>query len=140
MKSKELIKIFDLCGQILSHYKDKDVAYALTDILKKCNPDVEVLSKKAVTTKKTTTTKKEPVKYANNEFLTEIQSMNLQDIRTKLNNKDEFPNMESLRSLAASFGLGKQLGKKDDIIHSIIKIIERSRIDKTISERQLTIG
>jgi len=130
MKSKELIKIFELGSQILSHYKDKDIVYALTDILEKCDKSIKVSTSKKVVTEK------RPFKSTNDAFLKEIDSMSLQDIQSKLNDKAEFPNIESLRELAIKFGLGKQLrANRDNIIHSILKMIERSRINQTISER-----
>ena len=133
MKSKELIKIFQLGSQSLSHYKDREVVSALTDILDMCNASSQ--KKKKETPVVVASEIKDDV--SNSQlFLNEVSSLPLEDIKEKLNNKLDFPNIDSLKRLAIGFGLGKQLrSNRDNIIHSIIKIIERSRIDKTISER-----
>lgn len=133
MKAKELIKIFEISTQILDHYKNKEIVDALTDILDMCKANSSQNLKKKTTTIRVDS---EIEKNDKDLFLNEMTSFTLDEIQERLNDKSYYPNVESLRNLATSIGLSKQSrSNKENIIHSIIKVIERSRIDKTISER-----
>tara|TARA_R110002049_G_scaffold304178_1_gene499200 strand:- start:1374 stop:1787 length:414 start_codon:yes stop_codon:yes gene_type:complete len=133
MKAKELIKIFELSSQILSHYKNKEVVSALSDILDMCEANSNEKTKKQAAIVKNDTHVKKNDKV---DFLNDVSSLTLDQIREKLNDRSHYPSVESLRDLAVSVGVSKQArANRDNIIHSIIKVIERSRIDKTISER-----
>lgn len=133
MKAKELITIFELSSQILSHYKNKEVVSALSDILEMCKASSNGKTKKqdAIVKSDVQVQKVDKV-----DFLNDVSSLTLDEIREKLNDRLHYPNVESLRNLAVSVGVSKQSRvNKDNIIHSILKVIERSRIDKTISGR-----
>ncbi|MDO6636028.1 hypothetical protein Q4540_00470 [Pseudoalteromonas carrageenovora] len=133
MKAKELITIFELSSQILSHYKNKEVVSILSDILDMCkaSSNEKVKKQDAIVKKDIQMQKIDKV-----DFLNDVSSLTLDEIREKLNDRLHYPSVESLRNLAVSVGLSKQSrANKDNIIHSILKVIERSRIDKTISER-----
>lgn len=133
MKSKDLIKIFELSSKILSYYKNKDVVYALTDILKMCeDKPVDVVFDKQLTIEKNNV-----LIYENSEkFLLKIKNMSLEEIKAHLDDKTIFPNIESLRSISVGLGFKSQPRASRDItIHTILKLIDRSRIEESISTR-----
>lgn len=136
MKNKELIKIFDVCTKILSHYKDKDILFTLKDIL-------SVLEERTVS-QNTASVKKKEIKDSNDinsaydyrNAINNIAELSLEDIKVLLEDTGKFPNIESLKRFASEFGIKAQArASRVNIIHSIIKSVERSRIDQTISSR-----
>ncbi|HIF9364990.1 TPA: hypothetical protein ACX6SR_000124 [Photobacterium damselae] len=132
MKSKDLIKIFEAGSKILSYYSDKDIHYALNDILK-------MLEEKEAPNKRRTSSNTQ----VNNEFITyidnlaiNIEHIELDELQSILNNKDLFPNIQSLVYFSDKIGFSKQPRlSRENLIHTIIKYIDRSRIDKAINSR-----
>ena len=138
MKTKELIKILELGGKILSHYKDRDVAHALGDILDMCN-EKKIRSSHSVNNNLNEVYLETIPSTSDNyqgDFFRDTEQMSLEEVHDYLNDKKMFPNIESLRKLAASLGLSSQSRvNRDNLIYSISKIIDRSRIDREISMR-----
>ncbi|PSV41305.1 hypothetical protein [Photobacterium sp. GB-36] len=148
MKSKELMQIFELSAKIMSFYKDKDVIYALNDIITMCESNYENVSSQHTEAKsvkkynediiseikKTKSIKKELTLHLLNED--NIKTMTIEDISIHLSNREFFPSIESLNQFAITLGMGKQSRvSRDNLIYSIIKFIERSRIDSDINSR-----
>ena len=136
MKNKELIKIFDVCTKIMSHYKDKNILFTLKDIL-------SVLEERTVL-QNTASVKKKEIKDRNDinssydygNAIKNIAELSLEEIKVLLEDTGKFPNIESLNKFANEFGIKAQdRASRVNIIHSIIKSVERSRIDQTISSR-----
>lgn len=153
MKVTELVKALEIGSKILSHYKGKDLTYALNDILSMCQ-EKEIASQ----TKMRTSHIKEVESHTKNEtalkynsltqpeheninkkeldFIRVMGGMSIQEIQEYLNDKTNFPNIESLKRIASAIGLrGQSRVGRDSLIHSIVKMIDRSRIDREISSR-----
>ncbi|MBO2687077.1 hypothetical protein [Shewanella algae] len=137
MKSKELIKILELGQQILSFYEDKDVSYALKDILAMCEQrklKVDGNLKEDLPQNKLSDARK-----LRDQFYVETEGLNYLELQAYLEDRGRFPNISSLQQLAEIIGLkGLRRANRDNIVHSIMKAIERSKIDQTISERKTT--
>ncbi|MCE9850645.1 hypothetical protein [Shewanella chilikensis] len=137
MKSKELIKILELGQQILSFYEDKDVSYALKDILAMCEQrklKVDGNLKKDLPQNNLSDARK-----LRDQFYVETEGLNYLELQAYLEDRGRFPNISSLQQLAEIIGLkGLRRANRDNIVHSIMKAIERSKIDQTISERKTT--
>lgn len=137
MKSKELIKILELGQQILSFYEDKDVSYALKDILTMCEQrklKVDGNLKKDLPQNNLSDARK-----LRDQFYVETEGLNYLELQAYLEDRGRFPNISSLQQLAEIIGLkGLRRANRDNIVHSIMKAIERSKIDQTISERKTT--
>lgn len=131
MNNAKLIKLFDVGSKILSHYKDKDVLFALKDIL-------SILEKQNVvpeTKKKKDIDNIKPA-YDYSHVIKNIAVTPLEDIEVLLEDNEKFPTIDSLKMFAKDLGIKTQSrASRANIIHSIIKSVERSRIDKTISSR-----
>ena len=137
MKSKELIKILELGQQILSFYEDKDVSYALKDILAMCEQrklKVDGNLKEDLPQNNLSDARK-----LRDQFYVETEGLNYLELQAYLEDRGRFPNISSLQQLAEIIGLkGLRRANRDNIVHSIMKAIERSKIDQTISERKTT--
>jgi virulence-associated protein VapD len=136
MKSTELIKIFDVGTKILAHYKNKDVLFALNDIL-------NVLEERTVS-QETVSVKKKEIKDSNDinpsydyrNMTNNLTELALEEVKPLLEDNKKFPNIESLKVFASELGIKIQArASRVNIIHSIIKSVERSRIDQMISSR-----
>lgn len=136
MKSTELIKIFDVGTKILAHYKNKDVLFALNDIL-------NVLEERTVS-QETVSVKKKEIKDSNDinpsydyrNMTNNLTELSLEEVKPLLEDNKKFPNIESLKVFASELGIKIQArASRVNIIHSIIKSVERSRIDQMISSR-----
>lgn len=136
MKSTELIKIFDVGTKILAHYKNKDVLFALNDIL-------NVLEERTVS-QETVSVKKKEIKdskdinpsYDYKNVTNNITELSLEEVESLLKESKKFPNIEALRIFAGELGIKTQVrASRANIIHAIIKSVERSRIDQMISSR-----
>lgn len=136
MKSTELIKIFDVGTKILAHYKNKDVLFALNDIL-------NVLEERTVS-QETVSVKKKEIKDSNDinpsydykNVTNNITKLSLEEVESLLKESKKFPNIEALRIFAGELGIKTQVrASRANIIHAIIKSVERSRIDQMISSR-----
>ena len=136
MKSTELIKIFDVGTKILAHYKNKDVLFALNDIL-------NVLEERTVS-QETVSVKKKEIKDSNDinpsydykNVRNNISELSLEEVESLLKESKKFPNIEALRIFAGELGIKTQVrASRANIIHAIIKSVERSRIDQMISSR-----
>lgn len=136
MKSTELIKIFDVGTKILAHYKNKDVLFALNDIL-------NVLEERTVS-QETVSVKKKEIKDSNDinpsydykNVTNNITELSLEEVESLLKESKKFPNIEALRIFAGELGIKTQVrASRANIIHAIIKSVERSRIDQMISSR-----
>ena len=136
MKSTELIKIFDVGTKILAHYKNKDVLFALNDIL-------NVLEERTVS-QETVSVKKKEIKDSNDinpsydyrNMTNNLTELALEEVKPLLEDNKKFPNIESLKVFASELGIKIQdRASRVNIIHSIIKSVERSRIDQMISSR-----
>ncbi|MCS6259060.1 hypothetical protein G3479_07305 [Shewanella baltica] len=136
MKSKDLSQVLELACQILSYYEDENVTDALKDILHMCEERKSSTNKKL---KDKNRSKSGIDSELRERFYSETKGLSIPEIQTYLNDKTQFPNISSLQHLAERIGLkGLSRANRDNIIHSILKAIERSQIDQTISERKTT--
>lgn len=134
MKSKELMQIFELSAKIMSFYKNKDIVYALNDILDMCKSKDEHNESEQIESIKLD--KVINYKIESDLAFKNIDSMSVEEISATLNDKNLFPNVDSLKKFAISIGLrGQSRINRDSLIHSIIKFVELSRIDREISSR-----
>ena len=135
MKTNEVTNLLNKIVELLSLFPDKDIASSLDEIIFIVNK-----SKDKKTIKKNNKRKSVELDKINekkiNDLLQNINSMNISDIEKELSDNDLFKAMKDIRKFAESIGL--TIGtrqKRSSTIHTIIKHIERSRINKTISER-----
>jgi len=134
MKSKELMQIFELSAKIMSYYKNKDVVYALNDILDMCKNREESSEVQKINNVTYSESSYHDIEVA--PFIENVDSMSIDEIYNKLNNRTIFPNVESIKKFALNIGLrGQSRVNRENLIHSIIKFVERSRIDQDISSR-----
>ncbi|PMN28620.1 hypothetical protein BCT35_23255 [Vibrio lentus] len=145
MKNSDLIKTLSIGAKILSYYKDKDLSYALNDILRMCEAKEERQSMEARVSKPRTNTAydvesfhlqspRPRIDYEN--FIKKSDSMTTAELADYLEDKAHFPNIDSLRDLAVGLGIkGQSRVSRNNIIHSILMVIERKRIHKSISSR-----
>lgn len=136
MKNKELIKILDVCTKIMSHYKDKDILFTLKDILSVL--EERTVSKNSASAKMKESKDSDDIKssYDYGNAIKSTAELSLEEIKVLLEDTGKFPNIDSLNKFANEFGIKTQArASRINIIHSIIKSVERSRIDQTISSR-----
>jgi hypothetical protein len=136
MKSKELIAIFDICTKIMSYYKDKDILFILKDILSILEERAYSNNTASAENAKITDTKDLGSSYDYENMAKNIAGLSLEELKILLEDTGKFPNVESLKQFANQFGVKAQArASRVNIIHTIIKSVERSRIDQTISSR-----
>ncbi|HHF3036791.1 TPA: hypothetical protein ACPJ07_001464 [Vibrio diabolicus] len=134
MKSKELMQIFELSAKIMSYYKNKDVVYALNDILLMCKKKDEVSISQQVESVKVE--ESEVLKTDFSFSIGNIETLSVEEIAVRLNDRNLFPNVDSLKKFANDIGLkGQSRVNRENLIYTIVKFVERSRIDKDISSR-----
>ena len=135
MKTNELTNLLNKIVELLSLFPDKDIASSLDEII-----FIVKKSKDKKTIKKDNKGKSVELDKINekkiNDLSQKINSMIISEIEKELNDTDLFKAMKDIRKFAESIGL--TIGTRQNrssTIHTIIKHIERSRINKTISER-----
>ena len=136
MKSTELVKIFDVGIKILSHYKNKDVLFVLNDILSSL--EEKPILPKAVLVKKEQIQPSNSIdkSYDYRNVTNNITQFSLEEVKSLLEDSEKFPNVKLLKKFAGELGINVQSrASRANIIHSIIKSVERSRIDQMISTR-----
>lgn len=66
----------------------------------------------------------------------ELESKSIPEIKEALCDTDLFPTTQSLKDFALLLGITFQSRiNRENVVHSIIKYIDRSRLDKTIASR-----
>ncbi|HHF3072198.1 TPA: hypothetical protein ACPJ1I_004272 [Vibrio diabolicus] len=134
MKSRELMQMFEIGARIMSFYKNKDVLYALNDILDMCERKEESSYFQHVNDEVISDSIGK--KFKDTPVIEDIDAMSIDDLYYKLNDRKLFPNVDSIKKFAVSIGLrGQSRVNRENLIHSIIKFVERSRIDQDISSR-----
>jgi len=147
IKTHELITILDYISKIMSHYPNKNVDYALDDILllleEKHNQNKNI---KPIQTKQKQPSENrmdntsviqdviEDEKIKN--LIDNIEFKDMLEIEALLTNTELFPNIMTIRTLATNLGFKiSSRQNKTSLIKTILKSIERSRIDRTIGNR-----
>ena len=135
MKTNELANILSKIVELLSLFPDKDIIKSLDEIIfiVKKNNDKKTIKKD----NKEKSVELDKINEKKIYDLTQkINSITISEIERELNDTDLFKAMKDIRKFAESIGL--TIGTRQNrssTIHTIIKHIERSRINKTISER-----
>ncbi|WP_369436583.1 hypothetical protein [Serratia marcescens] len=147
MKTNEIITIMDYISKIMSYYPNKGVDFALDDILflleqkKNKNSHEETKRKNKVISVDSAfsdSISQVSASKVAKELLNNIENKDIHEIEAVLNNDEIFPNVFSIKIFASHLGLKPTARQsKALLIKTILKAIERSRIDKTIGNRLL---
>lgn len=141
MKTHELVDLLDYVSKIMSFYPNKNLSFALDDILNILEEQRGREVGAVLSAKKKVHNEAfypggvkggEEIK----EFAKNIKNKDSKDIEDFLNNADLFPNIKSLNFFASELGIktpAKQ--NRNVVIMTIIKAVERRRIDTTIGNR-----
>lgn len=147
IKTHELITILDYISKIMSHYPNKNVDYALDDILllleekhgqNKRNKTIQTKHKQPTSNGMENKSviqdaiEDEKIK----DLIDNIEFKDILEIESLLTNSELFPNITTIRTLATNLGFKiSSRQNKTSLIKTILKSIERSRIDRTIGNR-----
>ncbi len=136
MKSEELAKILNILSDFLRLYPGKDIEFILKDLKRLKENDIqknEIQKSDKVPEKNSTD---EDQKKRIDEFIRDIDSLNMSQIDEKLNSEDLFPNMAFVRYFAKKLGIElTSRQSRANSIHTVKSHIDRMRIDRTISKR-----
>lgn len=139
MKCSEISKALHLGAKILSHYKEKNIVSALEDILKviKKNPKTERRAKSKIKKISADLTQETLLEQPREGKVVtfDLENSSLEEIKAELSNTARFPNIDSLRNFALQFGLKINNRPRSIVVQTIVKAIERTRIDAKISSR-----
>ncbi|TPD66568.1 hypothetical protein FJP64_07610 [Kosakonia cowanii] len=145
IKTHELISFADYIIKIMSYYPGKSVDFALDDILslleeKKCKDKINIERNRLspFITQKNNPLKDDRKTFDSriNDFANDIENRTPEEIESILNNAEIFKNLDTIKFFAKILGI-KTAGRQNrlTLIKTIVKTIERSRIDKTIGNR-----
>lgn len=135
MKTNEFVGILNKFVELLSLFPDKDIASSLDEMILLVKESKDEKGIKKNHKEKFTELDKQNEKKIY-DLSQRLNSMSISEIEKKLNDTELFKTMKDIRSFAEFIGLtigARQ--SRSSTIHTIIKHIERGRINKTISER-----
>jgi len=137
MNTKQLAGLLEKVGAVLAEYPNSSLDSMLDDVLKK------VRSGKGAKSKKTNIQSSlELVASSPDEGVSEDVSVGAdifelpEELRKFLPSHDSEPTLANLRVVALKLGVNSSSRQsKSSLIHSLLKAIERGKMDQTISQR-----
>ncbi|PWC23110.1 hypothetical protein DDT52_00645 [Brenneria roseae subsp. roseae] len=140
MKTHELISLAQYITKIMSFYPNKNLDYALDDILRlleEKNKQSKIISSSNKKSKELSVASANNATHAEfTEYADKMKNLPIEEINKNLSNELLFPTIQSLKALANTIGIkSTSRQNRDVIIMNIIKTIERRRMDVTISDK-----
>jgi len=133
MNSNELSKILLRINDLLKLYPDKDVIYILEDMIK---IKTKVLKAPVNDSKQALGIDENTRKMMINDIAKDIDNLGISDIESKLNTVELFPTLEYIKYFASLVGIEVSARQSRlNLVHTILKDLDRMRINKTISSR-----
>lgn len=136
MKANELSKMLRQTATLLDMYEDKDIQHVLSDLTKLKSQNLE---KRSETPKRKTQTEQlDKVKL--NELSNWLRHAPLEEVQNSMEADSFFKSGENVRALAKLIGLSVSTRQsRDALIQTLLSHLDRTRMHRTISERDRSI-
>lgn len=136
MKANELSKMLRQTATLLDMYEDKDILHVLSDLTKLKSQNLE---KRSETPKRKTQTEQlDKVKL--NELSNWLRHASLEEVQNSMEVDSFFKSGENVRALANLIGLSVSTRQsRDALIQTLLSHLDRTRMHRTISERDRSI-
>lgn len=136
MKANELSKMLRQTATLLDMYEEKDILHVLSDLTKLKSQNLE---KRSETPKRKTQTEQlDKVKL--NELSNWLRHASLEEVQNSMEVDSFFKSGENVRALANLIGLSVSTRQsRDALIQTLLSHLDRSRMHRTISERDRSI-
>lgn len=136
MKANELSKMLRQTATLLDMYEDKDIQHVLSDLTRLKSQNLEKRSE--TPRRKTRTEQLDKVKLS--ELSNWLRHAPLEEVQNSMEVDSFFKSGENIRALANLIGLSVSTRQsRDALIQTLLSHLDRTRMHRTISERDRSI-
>ncbi|POD72342.1 hypothetical protein BKM17_21585 [Pseudomonas syringae group genomosp. 3] len=136
MKANELSKILRQTATLLDMYDDKDIQYVLSDLTKLKSKNLEKRSE--TPRRKTQTEQFDKAKLS--DLSNWLRNATLEEVQNSIEVDSFFKSGQNVRALANLIGLSVSTRQsRDALIQTLLSHLDRTRMHRTISERDRSV-